>query len=180
MQQLFKSYLPTVNKVPTVKFTEALPLSKVSHMSEYAAILGDNTILIDIDDYEQSEILMNIVEDLQLNCRVYATTRGKHFMFYGGKHDKCGTHLKLAIGIEADIKIGSHNSISVLKYNNKVRDIIYDISEDEEYEEAPDWLLPVKFLIFAREIPPFPGKNFGFYPLRRGRKNVRRKKFSLA
>lgn len=144
MQELFRGYLPTKNKTPLKKFKDALPLSEVANLSEYAGLLADNVIVIDVDEYEQSEKLMNIVEDLQLNCRVYETTRGKHFVFYGGSIDKCGTHLKLAIGIEADIKIGDHNSISVLKYDGAERKIIYDIEPDEEYEPAPEWLTPVK------------------------------------
>ena len=159
MQELFKGYLPTKGKQPIVKFKDAAPLSEVEQLSEYAGLLADNVVLIDIDDYEQSEILMDIVEDLQLNCRVYATTRGKHFMFYGGKHNKCGTHLKLAIGIEADIKIGTHNSISVLKYDNKLREIIYDIEADEEYQESPDWLLPVKSKVDFFNLENGDGRN---------------------
>ena len=159
MQELFKGYLPTVGKQPIVKFKDAAPLNEVRHLGEYAGLLAENTVLIDIDDYEQSEILMDIVEDLQLNCRVYATTRGKHFMFYGGKHSKCGTHLKLAIGIEADIKVGKHNSISVLKYDNKLREIIYDIESYEEYEEAPDWLLPVKTKVDFTNLADGDGRN---------------------
>ena len=144
MQELFKGYLLTKGKQPIIKFKDALPLSEVKNKAEYAGLLADNVILIDVDDFEQSEKLMSIVEDLQLNCRVYATTRGKHFLFYGGKIDKCGTHLKLAVGIEADIKVGNHNSISVLKYDGKERKILYDIEENESYEEAPAWLIPVK------------------------------------
>ena len=144
MQNLFKGYLPTKDKTPQIKFKDAKPLSEVSGLSEYAGLLADDVILIDVDDYDQSEILMNIVEDLQLNCRVMATTRGKHFYFYGGSINKCGTHLKLALGIEADIKVGDHNSISVLKYADKEREIIYDIEPEEEYEAAPIWLTPVK------------------------------------
>jgi putative DNA primase/helicase len=159
MQELFKGYLPTRNKQPLIKFEKAAPLSDVVDDPEYAGLLADNVILIDIDDYEQSEILMDIVEDLQLNCRVYATTRGKHFMFYGGNHDRCGTHIKLAIGIEADIKIGAHNSISVLKYDNKLREIIYDIEEHEEYEEAPDWLLPVRSKVDFLNLGAGDGRN---------------------
>ena len=159
MQELFKGYLPTAGKQPIVKFKDASPLNEVVHLGEYAGLLAENTILIDIDDYEQSEILMDIVEDLQLNCRVYATTRGKHFMFYGGKHNKCGTHLKLAVGIEADIKVGKHNSISVLKFNGVEREIIYDIESYEEYEEAPDWLLPVKTKVDFFNLEAGEGRN---------------------
>ena len=53
----------------------------VKTLPEYAGILATNTILVDLDDGEQAEILMKIVEALQLNCRVYQTTRGKHFLF---------------------------------------------------------------------------------------------------
>lgn len=163
MQELFRGYIQTKNKVPLIKFknddSKLLTLSEANALNEYAGLLADNVILIDIDDYDQSEMLMDIVEDLQLNCRVYATTRGKHFMFYGGKHTKCGTHIKLAIGIEADIKVGDHNSISVLKFNGKLREIIYDISEDEEYQEAPDWLLPVKSKVDFLNLSEGDGRN---------------------
>lgn len=148
MQELYRGYIKTKDKVPAQKFkntNKLLSLEQAKELTEYAGVLADDTILIDIDDYEQSEILMNIVEDLQLNCRVVKTTRGKHFYFYGSDHiNKCGTHLKLAIGLEADIKVGTHNSICVIKYASKEREIIYDIEDYEEYEKAPTWLTPVK------------------------------------
>ena len=144
MQELFRAYLPTKDKTPLIKFKDAKPLSEVTDLPEYAGLLAEDVILIDVDEYESSERLMNIVEDLQLNCRVYETTRGKHFLFYGGNINKCGTHLKLAVGIEADIKIGNHNSIEVIKYNGTERKIIYDIEPDESYCECPAWLTPVR------------------------------------
>lgn len=159
MQELFKSYLPTKDKTPLIKFKDAKPLSEVESLPEYAGLLADSVILIDVDEYEQSEKLMNIVEDLQLNCRVYETTRGKHFLFYGGNINKCGTHLKLAVGIEADIKIGNHNSIEVLKYNGSDRKIIYDIESDEEYEPAPAWLTPVKTKVDFNSLESGDGRN---------------------
>ena len=147
MQELFKGYIPTHDKTPKIKFKDGKNLiskAEADKLPEYAGLLADNVIVIDIDDYDQSEILMNIVEDLQLACRVTATTRGKHFYFYGGNINKCGTHVKLAVGLEADIKIGNHNSYTVLKYGDTQRKIIYDIDPDEEYEPAPVWLTPVK------------------------------------
>ena len=159
MQDLFKAYLPTKDKAPQIKFKDAKPLSEVADLPEYAGLLADNVVLIDVDEYEASERLMNIVEDLQLNCRVYATSRGKHFLFYGGNIDKCGTHLKLAIGIEADIKVGIHNSISILKHGGKERKIIYDIEQHEEYEPAPEWLRPVKTNVDFMSLESGDGRN---------------------
>ncbi len=159
MQSLFRGYLPTKDKTPLIKFKDAKPLSEVSDQTEYAGLLAKDVILIDVDEYEQSEKLMNIVEDLQLNCRVYETTRGKHFLFYGGNINKCGTHLKLAVGIEADIKIGNHNSIEVLKYAGTMRKIIYDIEPDEEYQPAPVWLTPVKTKVDFNSLESGDGRN---------------------
>lgn len=148
MQQLFKGYVPTKDKRCLVQFKDktAEDLStydEIKNSEEYAGVLNDDVILIDIDDYEQSEILMKIIEDKQLKCRVYETTRGKHFVFLNTNLDKCKTHTTLAIGLEADIKLGNKNSYEVLKFANKEREIIYDIFDDEEYDHVPKWLLPV-------------------------------------
>ena len=159
MQELFCGYLPTKGKTPLIKFKDAKPLEEVENLHEYAGLLAKDVILIDVDDYGQSEKLMNIVEDLQLNCRVYKTTRGKHFLFYGGNIEKCGTHLKLAVGIEADIKVGNRNSTCVLKYNGKEREIIYDIESDESYEECPVWLTPVKTKVDFNSLESGDGRN---------------------
>lgn len=150
MYQLFKGYVPTKNKKCTMAFKgksseELLNLREAQKHEEFAGILNDNTILIDIDDFEMSEIMMDIVEDKQLGCRVYQTTRGKHFLFKNdGRYEKCWTHQTLACGLESDGKLGSKTSYSVLKYQGKDRKIIYDILSDEDYDTVPKWMLPVK------------------------------------
>lgn len=148
MAELFKGYIPTKNKEATKKYknktSEQLDtLRQVKNLEEYAGVLNEDTILIDIDDKKQSDVLMNIVEDLQLRCRVYETTRGKHFLFKSRDIERCKTHTKLACGLEADIKLGSRNGIEILKFNGVEREIIYDIFDDEEYELVPKFLLPV-------------------------------------
>lgn len=124
---------------------ELLNLRDVSKLDEFAGILNDNTILIDVDDYDQSEIMMNIVEDKQLACRVYETTRGKHFLFRNeGRCEKNWIKQTLACGLMSDGKLGSRTSYSILKFKGKDRKIIYDIFDDEEYDPVPKWMLPVK------------------------------------
>lgn len=164
MTDLFKGFVPTKNKKCTMSFKnktskELLTYEQVENMKEYAGILDDEVILIDIDNYEQSEILMQIVEDKQLLCRVYETTRGKHFLFKRGNVDRCGTHKTLAIGLESDIKVGCHSSYSILKYNNKPRSIIYDIYEDEEYQEIPKWLYTISTNLEFLEMDEGDGRN---------------------
>ena len=146
--ELFKGYVPTKDKKCLMPFKNKSPselrtYEQVKNLPEFAGILGENTALIDIDDYEQSEILMNIVGDLQLRCRVYETSRGKHFLFKNineGQYiqPSCKTKTVLACALNADIKVGCKNSYSILKYDNTERKIIYDIFEDEEYEEDED------------------------------------------
>ena len=145
----FRGYVETKDKKCIEKFknrTDFKTYEQVQSLPEFAGILAEETILVDIDDAEQSEILFKLVEDLQLNCRVYATTRGKHFLFKNAGVDKCFTHCKLAIGLTADIKVGVKNSYEVLKFNGQEREIIYDIYEEdgEEYQEIPKFLTPVR------------------------------------
>ena len=156
MIPLFRGFVPTRNKKCLVPFknksaSDLQTYDQVKNLSEYAGILAENVILIDIDDFEESEILFQIVDDLQLNCRVYKTSRGKHFLFKNITSD--GSIIQhtnkiktsLACGLKADIKVGCKNSYSVLKYDGKEREILYDIFDDEDYEEVPKWLLPIKY-----------------------------------
>ena len=143
---LFKGYVETRNKKCIEKFKDRTDLKtyeQVQALPEFAGILADDVILIDIDDAEEAEILMDIVEEKQLNCRVYQTTRGKHFLFKNNGVDKNGTKKKLACGLTADIKVGSRNSYSVLKFNNEERFIEWDIEPGAEYQKLPKWLFPV-------------------------------------
>ena len=113
---LFKGYVPTKNKKCLMPFkgkseNELMTYEQVKNYSEYAGVLADEAILIDIDNSEQSELLMNIVKAMQLDCRVYQTTRGKHFLFMNNGIENCGTNQRLAIGLTADIKVGSKNLV---------------------------------------------------------------------
>lgn len=145
--ELFRGYVPTKKKKCTMQFkgvpsSQLMTYDDVKDLDEYAGILADDVILIDIDDKAQSDIMMDIVEDLQFNCRVYQTTRGRHFLFKNDKVDGCSTHSTLAIGLTADIKIGKKNSYSVLKYNGEERFIEWD---SDTYSNIPRWLTKVKY-----------------------------------
>lgn len=72
--QLFRGYVPTKDKQCLEKFKGRKRLNTfedVQDLDEYAAILGDETILIDVDDGKTSDLLFEIVQDLDLKCRVY-------------------------------------------------------------------------------------------------------------
>ena len=159
--ELFKGYVPTKDKKCLMPFKDKLSselktFEEVKDLDEYAGILEDDVILVDVDDMKQSDILMDIIEDLQINCRVYQTTRGRHFLFKNDKVDKCGTHLSLAIGLTADIKIGSKNSYEVLKYGGTERFIEWD---SDIYANVPKWLTSVKFAPDFASLGEGDGRN---------------------
>lgn len=143
----FKGYVETHNKKCIEKFkgrTNFKTFEQVQLLPEYAGILAADTIMVDIDNFESSEILFKIVQSHKLCCRVYQTKRGKHFLFKNSGVNTNKTNCKLAIGLSADIKLGTRNSYEVLKYGGIERKILYDTAENEEAQPLPRWLQPVK------------------------------------
>ena len=169
--QLFKGFVQTKQKKCLQGFknsdsADLLTYDQVSKLPEFAGILSEDTILIDIDDKKQSDKLLKIVEEKELICRVYQTTKGKHFLFKNtdanGDHlqETCKTKCQLACGlVNIDIKVGCRNSYSVLKYNGKERKILYDKLDDEEYQEVPKWLLPIRSRFDFSELKSGDGRN---------------------
>lgn len=161
----FRGYVRTDGKKALDKFKNAplRTLEDAQQFDSYAGILADDVILIDVDDHDQSEILMQIVEDKQLLCRVYETNRGKHFFFKNSKVEHCSTGAVLACGISADIKCGKVASYSILKKDGKERPIIYDILDGEEYQELPAFLQPIKPKPDFSEMAEGDGRNQKLY-----------------
>ncbi|WP_270333082.1 DNA primase family protein [Ligilactobacillus acidipiscis] len=162
MEQLYRGYIKTKGKQPLEPFKNRTDFSSLKEVSEhdYAGVLGENTILVDVDNFEDSEKIMDIVEDLQLNCRVYETKRGKHFLFLNNdRQGKNVTKQPAAIGLNIDIKLGSRSSLEILKNQGVKRECIYDIDQDESYDTVPKWLLPVNTHIDFEEMKKGDGRN---------------------
>lgn len=159
---LYKGYIETKGKAAVEKFknkTRFKTYEQVKDLPGFGGVLENDTILIDIDDYEQSEIMMDIVEDYQLDCRVYQTTRGKHFLFKNHQVTRNHTHVPLAIGLTADIKCGTRTSYEVIKINGEERFIEWDIEEGGTYQELPKWMLPVKAATDFIDMDAGDGRN---------------------
>lgn len=162
----FKGYVETKNKKCIEKFkgrTDFKTFEQVQSLPEYAGILAAETILIDVDDFEASEILFKVVKEYALTCRVYRTSRGKHFLFKNSGVPTNKTGCKLAIGLTADIKIGTRNSYEVLKYDNQNREVLYDTAENEEAQQLPRWLFPVKSKMEFLNMETGDGRNQGLF-----------------
>ena len=162
MADLYKGYIKTKNKQAAERFkdrTDFKTLDEVNPLPEYAGILEKDTMFIDIDDPDQSEILMDIVEALQLDCRVICTSRGKHFIFKNTQLHQCKTKATLACGLTADIKVGYVNAYEVLKVDGEERFCEWDVEPGGEYQEVPKWLLPVRCKMDFLSMEAGDGRN---------------------
>lgn len=165
--QLFRGYVPTKDKACLVKFKgkELRTLEQVEDLDEYAGILGPETVLVDVDDEEQSEKLMRMVEDKQLDCRVLQTTRGRHFYFKNTNAagdpivTKCGNAKRLACGLTADIKTGLKNSYAILKFDGEERFVEWDVEEGDDYQALPAFLRPVESKMDFLDMEEGQGRN---------------------
>lgn len=139
MSGLYKGFIETKGKASIEKLknrTTWKTYDEVKNLNGFGGVLADDTILIDIDDSDQSEILMNIVEELQLDCKVLCTSRGKHFLFKNRTIARNRTHVQLAVGLTADIKVGSKLSYEVIKIDGEERFCEWDIEEGGKYQEV--------------------------------------------
>ena len=164
MDEFFKGYILTKEKRSTETLRNRTHFKKyddVKDAPEFAGVLAENAILIDIDDHEASEILFDIVKGENLKCRVYETTRGKHFLFKNnGRVERNKTCCTLAVCLPSDIKLGKRNSIEILKYNNVERKILYD---SDEYEDVPKFLTPIKTRAEFVNLGEHDGRNQGLF-----------------
>lgn len=160
---LFKGYIPTKNKKSIMTFkgknaSQLLTFEEAQKLPEFGGVLAAETVLVDIDDFESSEILFKIVQDRQLKCKVYKTTRGKHFYFRNNGVESNKTHCTTAISLVADMKLGTRNSYSILKFKGELRPVILDIPEDQ-VQEIPKWLLPIKTSMEFLHMESGDGRN---------------------
>lgn len=143
MNKFFRGFVATKRKRCLEKFKDVEKLKtyeEVKELDEFAGILNGSTILLDFDDAKHAEVALKIVQEEHLRCRVYKTTRGVHVLFKNETVKRCGTGVKLACGLMADVKVGL-NAYSILKYEGKEREILFD---SDAIQEVPKFFVPVK------------------------------------
>lgn len=158
---LYKGYVPTSGKMATMPFkdktsADLLTLEEAQRYNEYAGILADDTILVDIDTEKETDILLNIVRSLNLRCKVLKSRSGGHFLFKIDKPMPNRTKVHLGIGIVADIKGCGRASYEVLKIDGKERELLYDTGD---YQILPKYLYPVKTNMNVLDLAEGEGRN---------------------
>lgn len=158
---LFKGFVITENKKCIEKFKgrdDFKTFEQVKKLPEFAGILDEHIALVDIDDQEEAEILFNIIQAEHINCVVMNTTRGKHFYFLNDDsiYTSNKTKTSLVIGLEADIKLGKRNSYSVLKFDNKLREVIQC---PNKLDTVPIWMTLIKSKPDFKNMTEGEGRN---------------------
>ena len=175
---LYKGYVPTSGKMATMPFkdkssAELLTLEEAQRYNEYAGILADDTILVDIDTEKETDILLNIVRSLNLKCKVLKSRSGGHFLFKIDRPMPNRTKVHLGIGIVADIKGCGRASYEVLKIDGKERELLYDAGD---YQLLPKYLYPVKTNMNVLDLAEGEGRNNALFsyilPLQQNEFNI--------
>jgi putative DNA primase/helicase len=175
---LYKGFVPTQNKMATMPFkdktsAELLTLEQAQKFNEYAGILADDTILVDIDTEKETEILLNVVKSLKLKCKVLKSRSGGHFLFKIDRPMPNRTKVHLGIGIVADIKGCGKASYEVLKIDGKERELLYDTGD---YQILPKYLYPIKTNMNVLDLAEGEGRNNALFsyilPLQQNEFNI--------
>lgn len=118
------------------------PWKDVKDFDNIGLIVPEPFIVLDFDTKSDADIMLNIIEKLDLKCRVMKTTRGIHVWFRSVEPWKCFKKTRLAIGIYSDCKSHSKNAYVKIKDNGTMREWIRTIPTDE-IQEVPKWLYPI-------------------------------------
>lgn len=116
--------------------------AEVKDFDNIGLIVPKPFIVLDFDTTSDAEIMLNIVETLDLKCRVMKTTRGIHVWFRSEEPWKCFKKTRLAIGIYSDCKSHSKNAYVKIKDDGVKRKWVRTTPLDE-IEEVPRWLYPI-------------------------------------
>lgn len=163
MNDLYRGYIATNGKQAIYSFqkdSDLITLEEAKVLPEYAGVLAYDTVLVDVDDEEQGEILFRIVQAKALKCKVIKTTKGYHFLFHTEATVMNRTNIKTAIGIHCDYKGGGRCSYEVLKVGGVEREVLYDTGE---YEILPKYLTEIKTSMDILGLAEGDGRNTALF-----------------
>lgn len=139
-------YIILNGKEPVHKFKDGVGAKTWNEAKDFdnvAVIVPKGYVVLDFDTTSDAEIMLNIVEALDLKCRVMKTTRGIHCWFKSPEEDpKNFIKNRLAIGIYCDRKSGGRNAYVKIKQDGKAREWIRKV-KSEDMEVVPKWLTSI-------------------------------------
>lgn len=116
--------------------------SDVKDFDNIGLIVPKPFIVLDFDTTSDAEIMLEIINTLDLKCRVMKTTRGVHVWFRSAEPWKCFKKTRLACGIYSDCKSHSKNAYVKIKDDGIKREWLKKTPTDE-IQDVPKWLYPI-------------------------------------
>ena len=130
------------NKQPVHSLDKLYKLDEIKDQPNIGMIVDEPFVVLDLDDSDQFNILLNIIEKENVNCKVMRTTRGGHFWFKSLNPLTNHVHINTPIGLETDIRSWGKKSYVVIKKDGKMREWIRN---PENVDILPFWLKPIKY-----------------------------------
>ena len=141
---MYKGYLKGVDKKTIEKFKDhpenLVKWDTARRYDSFVGLLDDDYIMLDIDTPEESDLLMDIIEDLNIQCNVLETDNGIHVYFKGCELTANKVEWWSPIGIQVTAKLGTRNTVDPLKIGGVFRKWIRKVKKPEP---CPKWLYPV-------------------------------------
>ena len=156
-----KGYIKTKGKKPIESYRNKTSFYSYDHVrkldTDYAGILQDGMVQIDIDSEEEGKLVKQLITELNIRCSILKTDRGIHFYFRNTGVDKRQTKLITPIGVKVDVALGEQNALVPIKVYGETRRWLNKIETVEETDFLPHWLKPLK----KRAIPDFKSMEEG-------------------
>ena len=133
---------------------------EVEHDDCFGAILNEDYIDISFDSPEMFNAFLNMAEQNDWKCLCLPSTHGGHSYWKKPKTKgiKNGKDKKVAVGFIVDVHSGS-TYIPLCVHGEKRFPPEYDIFEDEDYQEVPEELFPVRTNIDLWGLKAGEGRN---------------------
>ena len=133
---------------------------EVEHDDCFGAILNEDYIDISFDSPEMFNAFLNMAEQNDWKCLCLPSTHGGHGYWKKPKTKgiKNGKDKKVAVGFIVDVHSGS-TYIPLCVHGEKRFPPEYDIFEDEDYQEVPEELFPVRTNIDLWGLKAGEGRN---------------------
>lgn len=133
----------TADKLPKTQFTKYINYYDALDRNNVGIIIEEPWIVLDIDDYEQSELMLKYCDQNNIICGVMETTRGKHFWFKNDKKLKNLIGVQNALSIKCDVRSFGNKCFVMVKRDGVFRNWIRSPSLSE-ISFLPKELIPLQ------------------------------------
>ena len=136
------------NKVPKSSLDNQYTFQDIMNDDNVAVLITEPYVVLDLDDVNHFNCLLEIVNALDIKCRVMKTDRGGHFWFKSMSSLSNQVGVNTPITLKVDVKSWGYKGDQVKKSLCTIKkDGVWRkwIKEDENVDELPFWLTPLKY-----------------------------------